>query len=141
MPVIAKERAQVLREAPLVIHRLKTSFQFPCLRRRELIMAVLGPFRVYTVHARFSKSIKVFREKKQADINFFAALYTSVNHDGDSDSTGAIAGNIIGAYLGYEKMNKQLRAADIDLMQVELAEEMMKLCDGAIECAFGPIRK
>ena len=29
-----------------------------------------------------------------------AALITAVNHSGDSDSTGAIAGNIIGAYLG-----------------------------------------
>jgi len=28
------------------------------------------------------------------------ALIASVNHDGDSDSTGAITGNILGAYLG-----------------------------------------
>ena len=34
------------------------------------------------------------------------ALICAVNHDGDSDSTGAIAGNIIGAYLGYEAMPK-----------------------------------
>ncbi len=27
-------------------------------------------------------------------------LITAVNHSGDSDSTGAIAGNILGAYLG-----------------------------------------
>lgn len=30
------------------------------------------------------------------------ALISSVNHDGDSDSTGAVTGNIIGAYLGYD---------------------------------------
>ena len=29
------------------------------------------------------------------------ALVCAINHDGDSDSTGAIAGNIIGAALGY----------------------------------------
>lgn len=26
----------------------------------------------------------------------------AVNHDGDSDSTGAITGNILGAYLGQQ---------------------------------------
>ncbi|MBQ6111707.1 MAG: ADP-ribosylglycohydrolase family protein [Synergistaceae bacterium] len=30
------------------------------------------------------------------------ALIVSVNHSGDSDSTGAVAGNIIGAMLGYD---------------------------------------
>ena len=29
------------------------------------------------------------------------AIRTAVNHDGDSDSTGAVCGNILGAYLGY----------------------------------------
>ncbi len=32
--------------------------------------------------------------------NFKNALICAVNHDGDSDSTGAIAGNILGAYVG-----------------------------------------
>lgn len=34
--------------------------------------------------------------------DFNAAMIASVNHKGDSDSTGAIAGNILGAYLGIE---------------------------------------
>ena len=34
--------------------------------------------------------------------NFKDAIICSINHDGDSDSTGAVAGNIMGAYLGYE---------------------------------------
>ena len=29
-----------------------------------------------------------------------AAVIASVNRDGDSDSTGAVTGNMIGAYLG-----------------------------------------
>ena len=33
--------------------------------------------------------------------SFQDAIVCSVNHDGDSDSTGAVTGNIIGAYLGY----------------------------------------
>jgi len=32
--------------------------------------------------------------------DFKKALTAAVNHDGDSDSTGAITGNILGAYLG-----------------------------------------
>ena len=32
--------------------------------------------------------------------DFGAALVAAVNHDGDSDSTGAIAGNVMGAWLG-----------------------------------------
>lgn len=36
--------------------------------------------------------------------DFRAALIAAVNHDGDSDSTGAITGNILGAYLGVSKI-------------------------------------
>lgn len=36
--------------------------------------------------------------------SFEDAVICAINHDGDSDSTGAIAGNIIGASLGYEKI-------------------------------------
>ena len=36
--------------------------------------------------------------------SFEEAIVCAVNHDGDSDSTGAVAGNIIGAYLGYDKI-------------------------------------
>lgn len=35
------------------------------------------------------------------------ALRLAVNHDGDSDSTGSICGNIIGAYCGVEKLPKK----------------------------------
>ena len=34
------------------------------------------------------------------------AVVCAVNHDGDSDSTGAVAGNIIGASLGYSAIPK-----------------------------------
>ena len=35
------------------------------------------------------------------------ALIAAVNHDGDSDSTGAVCGNIIGAIYGYESIRQQ----------------------------------
>lgn len=36
--------------------------------------------------------------------DFSKALRVSVNHSGDSDSTGAIMGNILGAMIGYENI-------------------------------------
>ncbi len=35
------------------------------------------------------------------------ALRAAVNHDGDSDSTGAAAGNIVGAAIGYEAIPRE----------------------------------
>lgn len=35
------------------------------------------------------------------------ALIAAVNHDGDSDSTGAVCGNIMGAIYGYESIRQQ----------------------------------
>ena len=35
------------------------------------------------------------------------AIIASVNHDGDSDSTGSITGNIMGAIYGYEAIKKE----------------------------------
>ncbi len=36
--------------------------------------------------------------------NFEKAMIASVNHSGDSDSTGAVTGNILGAAIGYEAL-------------------------------------
>lgn len=38
--------------------------------------------------------------------DFAAAIRAAVNHKGDSDSTGAICGNILGAFLGAEAVAK-----------------------------------
>lgn len=49
--------------------------------------------------------------------DFGKCIVCSVNHDGDSDSTGAVAGNIIGAVLGYgaipEKYKDRLELHDM----------------------------
>ncbi len=53
------------------------------------------------------------------------ALIVAVNHEGDSDSTGAIAGNIVGAHVGFsripEKFIKDLELKDIIL---EIADDL-----------------
>ena len=51
--------------------------------------------------------------------DFTRALTASVNHSGDSDSTGAVTGNILGAWLGYgaidDKWKKDLELRDVIL--------------------------
>ena len=37
--------------------------------------------------------------------DFDKGIIAAVNHSGDSDSTGAVTGNILGAYLGYDAIN------------------------------------
>ncbi|WP_204367358.1 ADP-ribosylglycohydrolase family protein [Bifidobacterium magnum] len=39
--------------------------------------------------------------------DFSKALCAAVNHDGDSDSTGAVTGNILGAIWGYKRIPQQ----------------------------------
>ena len=51
--------------------------------------------------------------------NFEEALIAAVNHGGDSDSTGAVTGNILGAAIGYEAI-PQFYKDDIELHDVIL---------------------
>lgn len=57
------------------------------------------------------------------------ALIASVNHGGDSDSTGAVAGNIMGAVCGYdsigEKWKDRLELKDVIL---EIADDLTDGC-------------
>ncbi len=55
-------------------------------------------------------------------------LSAAVTHKGDSDSTGAIAGNILGAWLGAEAIPQRW----LDVLEMrELMERMARLLDGA----------
>ena len=58
--------------------------------------------------------------------DFEKALIAAVNHDGDSDSTGAITGNILGAYLGLSKI-PPVWIENIELKEVliEIAEDVL----------------
>ena len=63
-------------------------------------------------------AISIYCALKYKD-SFLDAVAAAVNHDGDSDSTGAITGNIIGAYLGYEAipgdLSEPIEARDVIL--------------------------
>lgn len=55
--------------------------------------------------------------------NFEQALISAVNHDGDSDSTGAITGNILGAYLGFKKIPMNW------VEKIEMKEVLIQMAD------------
>ena len=61
-------------------------------------------------------------------LDFSSGIIAAVNHKGDSDSTGAITGNILGAWLGFDAIDdcwkKDLELYDVIL---EMADD---LCNG-----------
>lgn len=57
-------------------------------------------------------------------------MCVAVNHDGDSDSTGAVTGNMLGAYLGYEKIPAQWKE-NLECATV-IDEIALDLCHGCI---------
>lgn len=59
--------------------------------------------------------------------NFEKAVITAVNHDGDSDSTGAITGNILGAYLCLNGIPQNW------VRVVELSNELTQLADDLVQ--------
>ena len=57
------------------------------------------------------------------EVDLRKGLIVAVNHSGDSDSTGAIAGNILGALHGEEALSR------LSLGDVELRDEVIRLAD------------
>ena len=73
-------------------------------------------------------AIAVYCALKYPD-DFDGAMIASVNHKGDSDSTGAVTGNILGAKLGLagipEKYTEKLELRDVIL---EVADDLWQDC-------------
>lgn len=61
--------------------------------------------------------------------DFSKAVTAAVNHSGDSDSTGAVTGNIMGAWLGYDAIEAKWKE-NLELKQVilEMAEDLCSGC-------------
>lgn len=55
--------------------------------------------------------------------DFSAGVTAAVNHRGDSDSTGAVTGNILGALLGYEAIEEKWKSS------LELADVILEMAD------------
>ena len=59
--------------------------------------------------------------------NFEDALIAAVNHAGDSDSTGAITGNILGAAIGYEAIpNFYLNDLELHDVILHMADDLYR---------------
>ncbi len=59
--------------------------------------------------------------------DFKACMVCAVNHGGDSDSTGAVAGNILGAILGYHSLPEEFtRDLQFHTLTVDMADELVK---------------
>lgn len=70
-------------------------------------------------------AIAVFCAVRYQD-DFAKAIRVSVNHKGDSDSTGAICGNLLGAWLGKENVAEAFDLNDLELSDVieTIAEDL-----------------
>lgn len=61
--------------------------------------------------------------------DFSAGIIASVNHKGDSDSTGAVTGNILGALLGFDAIEDKWKT-NLELFDViiEMADDLCHGC-------------
>ena len=66
--------------------------------------------------------------------DFEAAIRCAVNHEGDSDSTGAICGNILGAWLGVQEVEDSFALCCVDA--ADLVREMAEDFYLAVECGI-----
>ena len=78
-------------------------------------------------------AISVFCALKYSD-KLEKALTAAVNHSGDSDSTGAITGNILGAYLGLDAVPRKF-TEDLELKDVilEVADDLYRAACGTVD--------
>jgi len=61
--------------------------------------------------------------------DFEEAMIASVNHSGDSDSTGAVTGNILGAHLGMNRIpGKFLTNLELKDTILEIADDLFNDC-------------
>ena len=73
-------------------------------------------------------AIAVYCALKYSD-SFEKGIIAAVNHDGDSDSTGAVAGNILGAALGFGAVpQKYLDKLELKDVILEIAEDLHHDC-------------
>jgi len=70
-------------------------------------------------------AIAVYCALKHSD-SFEDAVVAAVNHGGDSDSTGAICGNIMGTYLGFNAIPAKY------IGRLELLEQLLELADDLV---------
>ncbi len=78
-------------------------------------------------------AIAVFCAVRYQD-DFGAALRAAVNHGGDSDSTGAICGNLLGARLGAQAVRNAFPMAELELADTirEIADDLFLAAEDGV---------
>lgn len=73
-------------------------------------------------------AIAIYCTMKHLD-SFDDAIAAAVNHDGDSDSTGAICGNLMGAIVGYDAVPQHFKQR-LELRELieDLADDIVRGC-------------
>ena len=86
-------------------------------------------------------AIAVFCALRHPD-SFEDAVVAAVNHDGDSDSTGAVCGNIMGALLGRRAI-PECYTCDLEIVDVieEMAEDLYTGCVISEYCEYDTAEK
>lgn len=79
-------------------------------------------------------AVAVYCALRHSD-DFSAGIIAAVNHCGDSDSTGAVTGNILGALLGYDAIDRAW-TRDLELRDVilELADDLDRRPEALQDC-------
>jgi ADP-ribosylglycohydrolase len=68
------------------------------------------------------------------EVDFKKSLIMSVNHDGDSDSTGSICGNILGACYGLKAVpEKWAERVELKDLIIEMSVRMFEVCEEAFK--------
>ena len=73
-------------------------------------------------------AIAIYSMMKHID-SFEDALAAAVNHDGDSDSTGAICGNLMGVIIGYDAIPQRFKQElEMRNLIIDMADDIVKGC-------------
>ena len=120
---------------PALFPEAESMDDFLALMNRALDLAESGSPDLEAIHrlgqgwvAEETLAISLFCALRHRD-DFDRALIAAVNHEGDSDSTGAVTGNLLGAALGMEGIpEKFLRKLELRPLLEELA---LDLCRGS----------
>jgi ADP-ribosylglycohydrolase len=109
--------------------------EFTSLMKKAVSLSQSGIDDISAIHslgegwvAEETLAIAIYCSLKYSN-DFKKAITVSVNHNGDSDSTGAVTGNILGAYLGLSSIPKQyIQNLEFRDVILELADDLYNDC-------------
>ena len=122
-------------EMPRLFPEAKHINDFVTLMEKAVMLSKIDIADIEAIHqlgegwvAEETLAIAIYCALKYSD-DFAKAVVTSVNHNGDSDSTGAVTGNILGAYLGLSAIPKKyIDNLELKDVIIDLADDLYNDC-------------